>query len=59
MAREGSMEHLKGDDKKAAVKGVPGAFGKKDKDTQPNQGDKHSSMQKNEEPVKSGGGAQE
>lgn len=55
MAREGSMEHLEGDDRGAAVKGVPGAFGKKDENTKPFEGDKHSSMKKNEEPVKSGG----
>ncbi len=59
MARKSSMEHLKGHDRKAAVKGVPGAFGKKDQDTRPKQGDKHSGMQKNQGPVKSGGGERE
>ncbi|HWR53517.1 MAG TPA: hypothetical protein VN428_20585 [Bryobacteraceae bacterium] len=46
------MDQLRGDDKKAAVKGVPGAFGMKDEDPRPKEGDKHSGMQKNQEPVK-------
>lgn len=50
MPKKGSMEKLEGDDRKAANRGVPGAFGRKDEDPRPPSGDKHSSIQKDRDP---------
>ncbi|MGE5489028.1 MAG: hypothetical protein ACM3ZB_14530 [bacterium] len=50
MPKKGSMDRLTGDDRKAANRGVPGAFGKKDIDPRPPSGDKHSSIQENRDP---------
>ncbi len=50
MPKKGSMDNLTGDDRKAATRGVPGAFGKKDEDPRPASGDKQSAIQRGKDP---------
>lgn len=50
MPKKGSMDRLKGDDRKAANRGVPGAFGHKDDEPRPPEGDKHSAIQHDIDP---------
>ncbi len=52
--KKGSMDKLKGDDRSAATRGVPGAFGKKDEDTHPASGDKQSAIQRGKDPFEAG-----
>jgi hypothetical protein len=47
----GSMNKLQGDEKKAAIRGVPGAFGRKDEEPKPREGDKHSAINRGKDPA--------